>query len=159
MTLCRVVGVWHCIGTHSMFRNPLMRSRRTFSKFPFVAKKIPEKVVAPFGRCGGPCTFQTTGDGMFSTTASKGIFPTKSLLFNASGSRFRSNIFTRIASPMGFAKSVSTGNKGDSFFVIHGHTRKSLANINGGCKRIRISVRPFGIHVDKSHLDCSKRIF
>ena len=51
-----------------------------------------------------------------------------------------------------FAESVTAGDQRDRFFIVHRHAGESLADISCGSDRIGISVRPFWINVNQSHL-------
>ena len=51
---------------------------------------------------------------------------------------------------------MSTGNKCNGFFIVHGHTCKCLADVTCGKHGIWVSVRAFRVDVDQTHLHCSK---
>ena len=46
------------------------------------------------------------------------------------------------------AEGVANGDQRHRLFVVHGHARKRFADVMGGGDRIRLAVRPFGVHVD-----------
>src|SRR6204780_3866448 len=59
---------------------------------------------------------------------------------------------------MGLAEGVATRNQSNRLFVVHRHATEGLANIPGRGDRIRLAVRAFRIHVNKSHLHGGQRI-
>ena len=60
---------------------------------------------------------------------------------------------------MGLTKGMTTADKRDSFFVIHCHAAECVANIVGRGLWVRVSVRPFGVHIDEAHLHGGQWIF
>ena len=59
---------------------------------------------------------------------------------------------------MSFAERVTARNQSHGFFVIHGHSSKCLPDVFGSQNRIRISIGPFRIYINESHLICGQRI-
>src|ERR1022692_15806 len=53
---------------------------------------------------------------------------------------------------------MSAGNERNGLLVIHRHARESLSDIPCRGNRIRLSIRPFRIHVNQTHLYGSERI-
>ena len=53
---------------------------------------------------------------------------------------------------------MSAGNERNRLLVIHRHARKGLADIARRGNRVRLSIRPFRIHIDQTHLHRSQRI-
>src|SRR5580704_9991837 len=134
-----------------------MRTGRAFCQFPFVAKQIGEEVVAPFRRRRGPNDFQTAADRVIAFARTKFALPAEALLLDARGLRLWAHQF-RIASTVSFAKAVTAGNERNGLLVIHRHAGESLPDIPRRCQRIRLSIRPFRIHVDQTHLHGRERI-
>ena len=64
----------------------------------------------------------------------------------------------RRAGAVGFTERVTTGDQRDRFLVVHRHARKGLADIAARSDRTRLAVRPFGVHVDQTHLHGGQRI-
>src|ERR1035441_10722088 len=114
--------------------------------------------LVPWHRVGGPCAFQPAGDRVDAFAAAKGIYPAQALIFDSRTLGFGTHIRARFGSPVGFAESVSPGNEGNCFFVIHRHSSEGLSDVPGRGERIRIAVGPFRIHVDKAHLNSAERI-
>ncbi len=59
---------------------------------------------------------------------------------------------------MGLAESVPAGDERDRLLVVHGHPSERLADVPGRGNRVRIAVRPLGVHVDQAHLHRAERI-
>src|SRR2546428_441127 len=136
---------------------PLMRPGRALDQFPFVAKQVREKVVAPFRRRRGPGDFKTAGDRVCAFARPELVLPAQALFLNDGRFRFRANKCS-VAGTVSFSEGVTTGDQRNGFFIVHRHTAESFADISGGCERIRIAVRAFWIHIDQSHLHGSERI-
>src|SRR4029077_11249671 len=116
-----------------------MRTGGTLRQFPFVAEQVREEIIAPLRRRRGPNDFQAAADGVPAFARSKFAFPAEALLLDAGGFRFRAHQF-RIASPVGFAKSVTAGYERNGLLVIHRHARESLSDIACRCDGIRLSI-------------------
>ena len=91
-------------------------------------------------------------------TFAKFILPSEALILDLGTFWFVAHILSRNAGAVRFAETVSTGNERNGFFVIHRHAGKSLSNIPCRGNRIRLSIRPFRIHIDQTHLYCAERI-
>ncbi len=63
-----------------------------------------------------------------------------------------------IARAVGLAESVAAGDQRDRLFVIHRHAEEGLADVFGGCERVRLAVGPFRVDVDEAHLHCAERL-
>ena len=50
-------------------------------------------------------------------------------------------------------------NKGNRFFVIHGHAPEGLTDIAGGQQGIRVAVGALRVYINKAHLNSSQGIF
>ena len=59
-------GAIECIGNDiaCILRHPLMRTGRALRELVFEIEKVLEKIIAPFGRSGGPGNFQSAGNGI-----------------------------------------------------------------------------------------------
>ena len=130
----------------------------TLCQFPFVAEKIVEIAVAPLRRRACPSDFETTGDRVVSMSSAITVFPTLALLFNTSGSGFRSDVLVRVGCTVSFTKGVSTRDEGNRLFVVHRHTGKSFPNVVRSRDGIWVSVGAFRIDVDQTHLHRSEWI-
>src|SRR6202047_5253757 len=157
MTLRRIVRVRPRGVACAIFRCPLMRTGRTLRQFPFVAEQVREEVVAPLRRRRGPNDFETAADRVTAFARAKFTLPAETLLLDAGGFRFCANQF-RIASAVGFAEAVAAGNERNGLLVIHRHAGERLSDIPCRSNWIRLSIRPFGIHIDQTHLHGSERI-
>ena len=83
-----IVRVRH--GRHGdSFRPPTDARRRALRKFPFVAKQVFEKVVAPFGRRRSPGDFQAAGDRVGTFARAEAVLPTEALRFDTCRFRLR----------------------------------------------------------------------
>src|ERR1700694_5652146 len=99
-----------------MLRGPLMRTGRALGQFPFVAEQVREEVVAPLSRRRGPNDFQAAADRVTAFARAKFALPAEALLRDAGGFRLCADQF-RIASAVGFAEGVTTGNERDGLLV------------------------------------------
>ena len=135
-----------------------MRTGRTLGQFPFVAEQVGEEVVAPLGRRRGPGDFQTAADGVSTKTFAKFILPSEALVLDVGAFWFVAYIVSGNGSAVSFAEGMAAGNECDRFLVVHRHARESFADVP--CRRngIGLSIRPFRIHVDQTHLHGSERI-
>src|SRR5207244_1150445 len=86
-------------------------------------------VVAPLHWGGGPCAFQTAGDGVSAFAAAECVCPAQALLLNGGALRFGADILARIGSAVGFAERVPSGNERNSLLVIHRHASERFADI------------------------------
>ena len=67
------------IGPSVGFGAPLICTGRTLRQFPLVAEEVPEEVIAPLRRRGGPGDFQATGDRVSAFAFAKAALPTQAL--------------------------------------------------------------------------------
>ncbi len=135
-----------------------MSARRTLGQFPLMLEQIFKKVIAPLRRCLTPSNFQTAGDGVATFAGAKAVLPAQALRFEAGCFRFRSHMGGR-ASPMSLAKSMTARDERHGFFVVHRHASESFADVFGCRNRIGISVWPFRVDVNQTHLHGGERIF
>src|SRR4029453_13110685 len=83
--------------------------------------------------------------------------PAEALRLN--GRTFRLGTHKRaVAGAVGLTEAVSAGDERNRLLVVHRHALEGLANVDGGGNRIRLEVRPIGIHVDEAHMHGSQRI-
>ena len=148
----------HSTSTRVAFRLPLLCAGRALRQLPFEAEQVLKKVVAPLCWRSRPCAFEAAGNRVACITTAISIFPPETLLSDARTSWCCTHVLARISSTMGFTERMPTGNESNSFFVIHRHATKGLADVTCRSKRIWFSVRTFRIHIDESHLYCRKRI-
>src|SRR5271170_6245167 len=125
-----------------------MRTGRTLRQFPFVAEQVGEEVVAPLRRRRGPDDFQAAADRVTTMTFAKFILPSESLILDVGTFWFVSYILSGNAGTVRFAEAVTTGNECNGLLVIHRHARESLPDIPCRGNGIRLSIRPFRIHVN-----------
>jgi len=87
-------------------------------------------------------------------TASAAIaaLPAEALLFGVGALRFGTDVLAGIGSAVRFTEGVTSGDQGNRLLVVHRHAGECLANVARGGERIRLAIRPFGIHVDQAHL-------
>src|SRR5579864_128871 len=152
------MGIWHRTVACAIFRCPLVRTGWTLRQLPFVAEQVREEVVAPSCRRRGPSDFQSAADGVSTKTFAKFILPAEALILNGSTFWFGAYILSGNGGAVGFAEGVSTGNEGDRFFVVHRHAGESLPDVSCCGDGIGLSIGPFRIHIDQTHLHGSERI-
>ena len=156
--LRRVVGMRDRSLTCTMLGTPLVGSRRTLLQLPFKAEEIPEKVVTPLGRRRRPGHLEAARDRVAAYSRAEAARPSETLFRNARTLRFNTDMRRR-SSAVRLSKRMSAGNECHRFFVVHRHTRKRLADVDGGLHGIRLAVRSFRIHVNKTHLHRRERVF
>src|ERR1700733_5416592 len=135
-----------------------MRTGWTLCQFPFVAEQVGEEVVAPLGRRGPPNDLQSATDSVTTMTFAEFILPSKALILDVGTFWFVSYILSGNASAVGLAEGVTAGDECDCFLVIHRHAGEGLPDIACRGDGIRLSIRSFRIHIDKTHLHCAERI-
>src|SRR5579859_2628981 len=135
-----------------------MGTGRTLGQFPVVAEQVVEEVVAPLCRGLGPSDFQAAADGVGTKAFAKFILPAEALILNGGTFWFGADILSGNASAVGLAESVSTGDERDRFFVVHRHAGERLADIPRRSDGIGLSIGPFRIHIDQTHLYGRQRI-
>src|SRR5208337_24380 len=147
----------YCTGTCAILWSPLMRAGWALGQFPIVAEQVCKEVVAPLRRRYRPNDFQAAADRVIPFTRTKFASPAEALFLDASGFRHWAHQ-CHIASAVGFAEGVTAGNERNGLLVIHRHAGESLSDIPCRGNRIRLSIRPFRIYVDQTHLHGSERI-
>ena len=152
------VCIGYATGTAAVLGLPLVCACGALGEFPLVAEEVLKIVIAPLGRGGGPCTFQSTGDGVLGVTRAEGVVPAHALLLDGGSSRFAANIFGRICSAVRLSESVSAGDQCHGFFVVHRHAAEGFPDIAGSRHRIGIAVGSFRVNVDQTHLNRCERI-
>src|ERR1019366_8122847 len=80
------------------------------------------------------------------------------LLLGGGGGGWGPNFFVRIGGAGGFAERVPAGNERNGLLVIHRHAGESLSDVACRGDGIRVSIGPFRIHIDQTHLHGSERI-
>ena len=139
-------------------RDPLVCASRALSKFPLVAKQVPEKVGAPLGGSGGPGDLQSARDRVATLACAEAVLPAETLFFETGGFRLGSDIRCR-SGTVGLTERVTTRDECNGLLVIHGHAGEGLADIDGRFDRIGIAVGAFGVDVDEAHLHCGQGVF
>ncbi len=127
----RIVRIGYGVGTATILGLPLVRSGGALGQLPFETKKVIEIVVGPLRGLRGPGTFEAAGNGIAAVAAAIGVFPPLAHLFDVRPGGFRTHVFDRVGSAVGFAEGVTARNQRDGFFVVHGHAAKSLADVVG----------------------------
>ncbi len=135
-----------------------MRTGRALRQFPFVVEQVRKEIVAPLRRRRGPNDFQSATDRVTTMTFAKFILPSQALIFNVGTFRVVAHILSGNAGAVRFSEGMSAGNERNCFLVIHRHAGKSLSDIPCRSNRIRLSIRPFRIHIDQTHLHGRERI-
>ena len=157
VTLSGIVRIGHGGRRGRLLRRPLIGAGGALGQHPLIAKQGVEVAVIPLNgiRCPGP--FESARGGMHSLAAAESILPAESLLFDGRALGLRADEL-RIARTMRLTEGVAARDQRHRFFVVHGHALERLANVARRGERIRHAVRPFGIHVDESHLHGGQRI-
>src|SRR5690606_17651946 len=95
---------------------PLPGAGGALGQLPVVAEQVPEEVVAPLGRRGGPGDLEAAGDGVGPLAAAEPATPAQALLLDARGLGLRADVVGR-ARAVGLAEAVAAGDQRDSLFV------------------------------------------
>jgi hypothetical protein len=135
----------------------LVCAGRALRQLPFVAEQVFEEIIAPSGRRSGPRDFEAAGDGISGRASAERALPAEALRLDATTFGIRADM-RRGAGTVGFSEGMATRDQRDRFLVIHSHAGKGLANVAGRGNGVRIAVRAFRIHVDKTHLHCRQRV-
>ena len=64
----------------------------------------------------------------------------------------------RIARAVRLAEGVTTRDQCHGFVVFHAHAAERVAHVKARCDRVGIAVRPFGVHIDQTHLHRGQRV-
>src|ERR1700722_55212 len=153
-----IVRIGYRTGTCAVLRCPLVRTSRALCQLPFVAEQIFEIIVAPFRRRGGPNDLQAAADRLIAVAVAEAVLPTEALLLDRGALGLGGDILLGIRSAVGLAKGVTPGNQRNCFLVVHRHPSERLSDIPCRSDWIWISIRPFRIHVNQSHLHGAERI-
>src|SRR5512146_2633172 len=113
-----MVRVRHRIDARATLRCPLLSTGGTPGQFPFVAEQVPEEVVAPLRRGGGPGDLQAAANGVTADAGAKTALPAQALLLDAGRFGLCAYKFC-ITSAVGFSKGMSACDEGNRFFVVH----------------------------------------
>src|SRR5690242_14093866 len=135
---------------------PLIRACRALLQIPFEVEKVFEVVIAPLRRRLRPDDLWTTSDRIAAKARAVFAPPAEALIFNLGALRLRTHK-RRIAGAVSFAEGMSAGDKSDGFLVIHRHACECLANVVSSSDWIGLTVRTFGIDIDKAHLHRAER--
>ena len=157
MTLLRIMRIGDQTSARAVPGRPLISTGGAFGEFPFIAKQIFKKVVAPL--CGGlgPGYFQTAGNGVGSFAGPIFVGPAEALLFDGRGFGFRAKVGGG-SRAVCFAEGVASCNQCDGFLVVHGHAAERFPNVPGGSDGVGFAVWAFGVDVDQAHLNGGERI-
>src|SRR5579872_747869 len=142
----------------AIFRCPLMRAGRTLCQLPFVLKQVGKEIVAPLRWRRGPSDFQAATDGVSAKTFAKFILPSETLILDVGAFWFVAHILSGNGGAVRLAEGVTTGNECDGFLVIHRHASEGFSDIPRRSDGIGLSIRPFRVHIDQSHLHGTERI-
>src|SRR6478752_8392691 len=140
----------------AILRRPLIRTRRTLGQLPIVFEKVFEEVVAPLGRRRGPCDFETAADGVSPKTFTEFILPPEALVFDCGAFRFGAYVVRWNSSAVSLPEGMAGCNQCDCFLVVHGHALEGFANVPARRNGIGLSIRPFRVYVNQTHLHGSK---
>ena len=134
-------------------RLPLPCTTRTLLNLPFVVEKIFKIIIVPLCRFCRPCALNSTCDSSRAIATLKRVLPPEPLLLNRSALWLDSNVLTRICRTVTLSERMTTGNERHRLFIIHCHTSECFTNIFSCSHGVRLSVGPFRVYVDKSHLN------
>ena len=158
VTLRLVVRVRHGVLRGASLGRPLVGAGGGLGEFPFVVPEVLEVFVRPAGGRAGPSAFEAAGDRVDTVALAEGVLPAEAHLFEGGAFGFRADMAVGRGGSVGLTERVATGDERDGLFVIHGHTRKGVADIASRGERVGLAVRALGIDVDQAHLDGAERV-
>src|SRR5215207_2990605 len=136
--------------------NPLPGTGRALGELPVVLVQIVEEPVVPRRRLVGPGALQTAGSRVCALAGAVETLPAKTLLLDRGGFGLRADVFGG-GCAMGLADRVAADDERNRLLVVHRHATERLSNVAGGRQRIRVAARPLRVHIDQTHLNCTKR--
>src|SRR6516162_10403106 len=104
------MGVWNLSCPSSILREPLVRTGRALSQFPFIAEQVLQVIVAPFRGSSGPRHLDPAGDGIVTVAGVLPVRPTQALRLDGCTFRFGTDILFRIGSAVRLAEAVAPSN-------------------------------------------------
>ena len=135
-------------------RFKLNRTCRTAGLYPFIFEQVLEEIVAPLGRRLRPDHFQTGSNCVCTRAAAVAAGPAQALRFNWCGFWIGAYVRSR-CSTVSFAQRMTAANQRYGFFVVHAHVTEGRANSRCRRERFAAMVRPFRVHIDKTHFGCA----
>ncbi len=67
-------------------------------------------------------------------------------------------MLTSAGRAMRLAKCVTSGNQSNDLGVVHAHSAKRLAYVEGRCDWVTVAIGTLGVDVDEAHVSGSKRL-
>ncbi len=116
-----------------------------------------EEVVAPSDGGRRPGDFETARDRVGALTGLVAALPAKALLLEVAALGLGANVARRRRA-VRLAKRVAAGDERHRLVVVHRHAAERLANVPRRGEGIGLSVGPFRVHVDETHLHRTKGI-
>ena len=159
MPLRRIMRIRHGACGRAIFRRPLPSACWALRQLPIIIEEVFKVVVIPNRGVHRPSALEAARNRMRALAAFKRVLPAKALLFKACTFWLRSDIFRRIGCTMHLAEGVTTRDQRHGFLIVHRHTRKGLADVDGGSQWIGLAVRAFRVDVDQAHLHGGERVF
>src|ERR1700722_20302453 len=151
------MSVRHRVFPRAIFWRPLISTGGTLGQLPVIVEQVLEKIIAPLSRRRGPSHFEAAADGVSAVALAEFVLPSEALIVNVGTFRFGTDVVGGNSSAVSFAERMSTGNQRDRFFVVHGHALEGFANVPARRDGIGLSIGPFWLHVDQTHLHCTER--
>ena len=138
--------------------NPLDSACGASRHFPIKREQVGEVEHAPAGRRRCPSTFKTRGHRIFRVAFAALVVPAEALLFQCFTGRFNANALVWLVRAVALTEGVTTSDQRYCLGIVHCHTAESLANIVSSERRVWITVWPFRVYIDETHLNGSERI-
>src|SRR4029077_14554442 len=108
------------VDARTILRRPLVRAGRALRQFPLVAEQVPEEVVAPLRRRGGPGDFHAARDRVAALARAEAVLLAQALVFEVARFGLASHV-PRVAGAMGLAEGMASSDQRDGLLVVHGH--------------------------------------
>ena len=154
--LRRVVRVGHGALRLGVLRRPLLRAGGARRQLVVVVEEVVEVAVVPLGRLVGPRALEAAGDRVAGLAGAVAADPAEALVLDRAPLGLRPDE-VRVAGAVALAEGVAADDERDRLLVVHRHAAERLADVPGGRQRIRVAVRPLGVHVDEAHLHGTER--
>jgi len=118
---------------------------------PLVVEQIVEVARVPLGRRLRPRPLDAARDGVLAFAGAVVALPAQALVLDRRGLGLGADVLFGVGRAVDLPERVPAGDERDRLLVVHRHPTERLADVRSGRLRVRVAVRPFGVHVDEAH--------